>query len=115
MIRSAHFTRSGKGEKLATWTPEFTEGGFYDIYVFMKGKNQNQSQRGDGNSKQFNYHYIINHGDGTDNIKYNISNAAAGWNYLGSYYFNKSGGSISLTDECDQRTVYADAIKWVKQ
>lgn len=115
VVRSAHFTRSGSGEKTTTWTPDLKEEGFYDIYVYMKGKNQNEFMGRDGENRQFNYHYIIKHGDGTDNIQYNISNAEPGWNFLGSYYFNTSGGSISLTDECDLRTVYADAIKWVKQ
>jgi hypothetical protein len=115
VIRSAHFTRSGDGEKIATWTPAFNEDGFYDIYVYMMGKNQNEFVDRDGNSRQFDYQYIIHNGDGTDNVKYNITNAEPGWNYLGSYYFNKSGGSVSLTDECELRTVYADAVKWVKQ
>ena len=115
VIRSAHFTRSGSGEKIVTWTPEFSEEGFYDIYIFMKGKNQNEFQGNKASSSQFNYHYLINHADGEDNIKYNISNAEPGWNFLGSYYFHQNGGSVSLTDECDLRTVYADAIKWVKQ
>lgn len=115
VIRSAHFTRSGNGEKSAIWTPELTEEGFYDLYIYLKGKNQNQFQGRDEENKQFNYHYIINHGDGQDDINYNISKAEPGWNYLGSYYFNQTGGSVELTDECDLRTVYADAIKWVKQ
>lgn len=114
-IRSAHFTRAGSGEKTTTWTPELQDEGFYDIYVFMRGKNQNQFQGNDDNNRQYNYRYIINHGDGMDNINYNLSNAEPGWNYLGSYYFNKTGGNIMLTDECEMRTVYADAIKWVKQ
>jgi hypothetical protein len=115
VIRSAHFTRSGDGEKIATWTPEFKEDGFYDIYVYMRGKNQNEYVGHDGDGRQFDYHYTIRNGDGQDNIKYNVTNAEPGWNYLGSYYFTKTGGSISLTDECELRTVYADAIKWVKQ
>lgn len=115
VIRSAHFTRSGDGEKIVTWTPAFEDEGFYDIYVYMKGKNQNEYTGRDGENKQFDYHYTIRNGDGTDNIKFNITNAEPGWNYLGSYYFNKTGGSVSLTDECDLRTVYADAVKWVKQ
>ena len=115
VIRSAHFTRSGNGEKIVTWTPGFKEEGFYDIYVYMKGKNQNEFQGRDGDTRQFNYHYVIHNADGTDNIKYNITNAEPGWNYLGSYYFTKTGGSVSLTDECELRTVYADAVKWVKQ
>lgn len=115
VIRSAHFTRSGDGEKIATWTPAFAEEGFYDIYVYMKGKNQNEHVGRDGEGKQFNYDYIVHNGDGTDHLKFNITNAEPGWNYLGSYYFNKTGGSVSLTDDCDLRTVYADAVKWVKQ
>jgi hypothetical protein len=113
VVRSAHFTRSGSGEKITRWTPGFKEEGFYDIFVYMKGKNQNEFQG--NNNKQFSYHYIINHADGEDKIQYNITNAEPGWNYLGSYYFNQKGGSVALTDECDLRTVYADAIKWVKQ
>jgi hypothetical protein len=115
VIRSAHFTRSGGGEKIATWTPDLREDGFYDIYVYMRGKNQNEFMGGDGDGRQFDYHYIIHNGDGTDNIKYNITNAEPGWNYLGSYYFNKTGGSVSLTDKCDLWRIYADAVKWVKQ
>lgn len=115
VIRSAHFTRAGEGEKIATWTPTLNEDGFYDIYVYMRGKNQNEFVGNNGDSRQFDYHYIIHNQDGTDNIKYNITNAEPGWNYLGSYYFKKTGGSVSLTDECELRTVYADAVKWVKQ
>lgn len=115
VIRSAHFTRSGSGEKLATWSPEIKKAGFYDIYTYMKGKNQNEYRGNNNNGKQYFYHYVIKHADGEDNINYNISNAEPGWNFLGSYYFNENGGSVSLTDECDLRTVYADAIKWVKQ
>jgi hypothetical protein len=115
VIRSAHFTRSGSGEKIATWTPALREDGFYDLYVYMRGKNQNTWTGRGGDGRQFDYHYIIHNVDGTDNIKYNITNAEPGWNYLGSYYFNKTGGSVSLTDKCDLWTVYADAVKWVKQ
>ncbi|MEO9481920.1 MAG: hypothetical protein ABJG47_00650 [Ekhidna sp.] len=114
-IRSAHFTRSGKGEKITEWTPDLKEEGFYDLYTFMMGKNQNQFTRRGSSDRRFTYKYIINHADGKDEINFNLSNAERGWNYLGSYYFSGEGGSVVLTDECDLRTVYADAIKWVKQ
>lgn len=115
VIRSAHFTRSGNGDKMATWTPSFKEEGFYDIYVYMRGKNQNTWTGNNGENKEYDYHYVINSSDGTENVKYNITNAEPGWNYLGSYYFNKTGGSVSLTDKCDLWTVFADAVKFVKQ
>ncbi len=113
-IRSAHFTRSGKGEKITKWTPDLEESGFYDLYVYMMGKNQNQFSRRSQN-RNYTYQYLIDHGDGEDEINFNISNAERGWNYLGSYYFDAKEGSVVLTDKCEQRTVYADAIKWVKQ
>jgi hypothetical protein len=113
VIRSAHFTRSGGGEKLATWSPQFEEDGFYDIYIYLKGKNQDQYTGSE--NKQYKYHYIIHHGDGTDNIVYDLTKAETGWNYLGSYYFGTTGGAVQLTDQCELPTVYADAIKWVKQ
>ncbi|MEL7145335.1 MAG: hypothetical protein AAFO69_03130, partial [Bacteroidota bacterium] len=114
-VRSAHFTRSGKGEKSTTWSPELKEEGFYDLYVYLMGKNQNQVTSQNGGNTKFTYQYIINHGDGTDNITFDLGNAERGWNYLGSYYFSTEGGNVVLTDECDLRTVFADAIKWVKQ
>ncbi|MEQ9405665.1 MAG: hypothetical protein RIM99_18895 [Cyclobacteriaceae bacterium] len=114
-IRSAHFTRSGKGEKITEWTPELKETGFYDLYVYMMGKNQNQYTGRGGSERSYTYQYIINHADGKDEISFNLSNAEPGWNYLGSYYFTDEDGSVVLTDECDLRTVYADAVKWVRQ
>lgn len=114
-VRSAHFTRAGKGDKTCEWTPELREEGFYDLYTYMIGKNQNQYNGNRNEGRTFTYHYTINHGDGEDKIDFNVTNAENGWNYLGSYYFTKEGGSVVLTDECDLRSVYADAIKWVKQ
>mgnify|MGYP001791117016 FL=1 len=113
VIRSAHFTRAGKGEKIAIWTPKFEEEGFYDIYIYLKGKNQDQYR--DNDNRSYKYHYVINHGDGKDGITYDLAKAETGWNYLGSYFFKTSGGNVQLTDECELPTVYADAIKWVKQ
>lgn len=114
-IRSAHFTRSGKGEKTSTWKPELKEAGFYDLYTYMIGKNQSQFNGNENEGRTYSYQYIINHDDGSDEINFNVTNAVNGWNYLGSYYFSKEGGSVTLTDKCDLRSVYADAIKWVKQ
>lgn len=114
-VRSAHFTRAGQGDKTCEWKPELKEEGFYDLYTYMIGKNQNQFNGNRNEGKNYTYRYTINHGDGEDKISFNVTNAENGWNYLGSYYFTKEGGSVVLTDECDLRSVYADAIKWVKQ
>ncbi len=114
VIRSAHFTRSGSGEKQVTWAPDLQKG-YYDIYIYMRGKNQNEYVGRDGENRQFYYHYVIEHADGAEDIRFNISTAEPGWNFLGSYYFDAHGGRVLLTDECELRTVYADAVKWVRQ
>ena len=114
-IRSAHFTRSGKGDKITKWTPELKESGFYDLYVYMMGNNQNSFRGRRNSNRNYTYQYVINHADGQDEINFNVTNAERGWNYLGSYFFNKEGGDVILTDKCELRSVYADAIKWVKQ
>ncbi len=114
-IRSAHFTRSGKGDKITKWTPELEQSGFYDLYVYMMGNNQNSFTGRSSSNRKYTYQYVINHADGQDEISFNVSNAERGWNYLGSYYFAESGGNVILTDKCELRSVYADAIKWVKQ
>jgi hypothetical protein len=114
-VRSAHFTRSGNGDKLAIWEAKLPDEGFYDVYVYMMGKNQNEFNGRDDNNQQFDYNYAIHHSDGTDDIKFNISKAEFGWNYLGSYYFGQNGGKVVLSDESEFGTVYADAVKWVKQ
>ena len=114
-VRSAHFTRAGGGDKLATWEVSLQDEGFYDVYVYMMGKNQNEFNGRDDNNKQFDYNYTIQHSDGSDDIKFNISKAESGWNYLGSYYFSTTGGKVVLSDDCELGTVYADAVKWVKQ
>lgn len=113
-IRSAHFTRAGNGEKTATWKPTLKEEGFYDLYVFLKGKNQGDSYNS-SSGRNYTYQYTINHADGKDEINFNLANADRGWNYLGSYYLTKEGTSVELSDRCDQRRVFADAVKWVKQ
>ncbi|MEQ8684991.1 MAG: hypothetical protein RIE86_06860 [Imperialibacter sp.] len=114
-VRSAHFTRSGNGDKLATWEAKLPDEGFYDVYVYMMGKNQNEFNGRDDDNRQFDYDYTIHHSDGTDDIKFNISKAEFGWNYLGSYYFGQNGGKVIVSDKSEFGTVYADAVKWVKQ
>ncbi|MDN5216330.1 hypothetical protein QQ020_29955 [Fulvivirgaceae bacterium BMA12] len=115
-IRSAHFTRPGKGEKLAIWQATITEEGYYDVYVYLSGEDgnnafsQNQSQR-----KNINYRYHVSHDDGEDEITVDISRAERGWNFIGSFYFSNGTAKVTLSDESENRSVFADAVKWVKQ
>ena len=115
-IRSAHFTRSGDGKKIAIWQPEIKEGAYYDVYVHLAGQQRNNffySNR--GNQKAINYQYHVFHDDGEDGITVDISRAERGWNFIGSFYFSQGTGKVTLNDKSENRSVYADAVKWVKQ
>jgi len=112
-IQSAHFIKSGGGEKKVAWNAEIKEPGFYDIYYyvskirlpFRKGRDERMGE----------YHFYIYHEDGIDETILNIDNAEPGWNFLGSFYLSKGKARVELSDKCNARVVFADAVKWVKR
>ena len=115
-VRSAHFTRSGDGGKIATWQPEIKESAYYDVYVHLTGNNNNRaffSNR--GKQENFNYQYYVFHDDGEDEITVEVTKAERGWNFIGSFYFSSGKGKVILSDKSESSTVFADAVKWVKQ
>ena len=115
-VRSAHFTRSGNGGKIATWKPEIKESAYYDVYVHLTGNNDNRaffSNR--GKQEKINYQYYVFHDDGEDEITVEVTKAERGWNFIGSFYFSRGRGKVVLSDESESSTVFADAVKWVKQ
>jgi hypothetical protein len=123
-IKSAHYTRSGTGERTGTWTTEITEPGYYDIYTYLQGQRRGPGARvmnnsGGGRSRrgpsQKDLHYIIYHDSGTDEVEVNTENAISGWNHLGSYYISGDSSSVVLTNKSEGRIVTADAIRWIKQ
>lgn len=113
-VRSAHFTRSGNGEKMAIWTPKIEENGYYDIYIHMTGGTQGFNVS-NNNRKSVNYHYKIFHDDGEDNITFDINKADRGWNFVGTFYISDGNGKVTQSDRSEHSIVYADAVKWVKQ
>ncbi|MDN5202869.1 hypothetical protein QQ008_15875 [Fulvivirgaceae bacterium BMA10] len=113
-VRSAHFIRSGKGEKIAKWSAEIKENGYYDVYIYLGATGQTFRSR-DGRRESQIYHYTVYHDDGKDEITIDFSNASPGWNLLGAYYLSKGNARIELTNESNAWQVYADAVKWVKQ
>lgn len=115
-VRSAHFTRSGKGEKIATWQPEIKESAYYDVYVHLTGGNSNNAFFPNRRKQQIvNYNYYVCHDDGEDGITIDINRAERGWNFLGSFYFSQGTGKVILDNKSENRSVFADAVKWVKQ
>ncbi len=61
------------------------------------------------------YHYIINHDDGAEEISLDYFNSGGGWVLLGSFYFSAGEAKVSLTNKAETGIIYADAIKWVER
>lgn len=112
IVRSAYYTRSGSGDRKAVWETPISESGFYDVYTHHADISPPWRRRRQQNNGQ--YHFIIHHGEGTDEALLDRDNAVKGWNFLGTYYFNRDTAKVELTNESKGRSVLADAIKWVK-
>ena len=141
-IRSALYTKSGKGDKTLTWKTPIDKPGYYDIFCFI-GKTADRmmiraggfgggarpggapgppgagGQGRDANGapsppfKEF--HYRIYHDGGSEEVTLDYANAENGWNKLGTYYLAADTSKIVLSNLSAGRAVIGDAIKWVRQ
>lgn len=110
-VRSAHFVRSGTGDKKAVWDVPVKESGYYDLYYHVHKDETfrwNRNQKGE-------YHFTIIADDGKEEQALEIHKCENGWNHIGGYYFSADNSVIELTNETELRTVIADAVKLVKQ
>jgi hypothetical protein len=114
-VHSAHFIRAGDGDKKAAWEAELPEPGQYEVYSYTESlpfRGRGPGGRGRDFIKSF--HYIIHHDDGVEHVEWDPE-SAAGWNYLGTFYFSSGTARVEMTNESEGRMVFADAIKWVKK
>jgi hypothetical protein len=126
-IKSAHYTRSGTGERTGTWTTPIDDPGYYDIYAYVQGqrrgpggggndgRNNPQSGLGRRGPTQKDLHFTIYHDLGSDKVEVDSENAVPGWNHLGSYLISGDSASVVLSNKSEGRIVAADAIRWIKQ
>jgi ABC-type transport system involved in multi-copper enzyme maturation permease subunit len=123
LVHSAHYVKAGKGEKKVAWNTEITKSGNYDVYYhtsevrmpWMRGRRggrDGQRRRGRRYLEQF--HLIVHHDDGTDEVNLNVEESEDNWNFLGTYYISEGTAKVELTNESKGRVVFADAVKWVK-
>ena len=119
-VHSAHFVRTGGGEKKVTWETELERGGQYEVYIYVenlpfrgRGRGRGPGGRGGGDFVK-SFHYKIYHDDGEEEVEWDPE-SAEGWNYLGTYYFSSGVAKVELTNQSEGRIVIADAVKWVKK
>lgn len=110
-IRSAYYLRSGQGDKVATWNVPLSEVGYYQVYAYVYKDNRRGRRGGDDGE----YHFIVHHDDGDEEVLVDLKTAEEGWNHLGGYYFSPDTAKIELTNQSTGRMVVADAVKLIKQ
>jgi len=115
-IHSAHFAKSGEGKAVVNWKVNIEKSGYYDIYTHIIKPNAGFRRRDEeSDSKKREYHYIVSHDDGDEEINLDFNNSEVGWNLLGSFYLSAGEAKVSLNNESENSVVFADAIKWVER
>jgi len=115
-VKSAVYTRAGKGERHVSWTARIDQPGYYDVYTYIgKRGGRMMADRGGGRNAMKDLHFTVEHDDGEEDVIVDWENAENGWNHLGSYYLSPDSARVILTNSSEGRTVNGDAIKWVKQ
>jgi hypothetical protein len=112
-VRSAVYTRAGKGDMRVSWNASIPVSGTFDVYYYVSMVRR--PWVGAGEEELGQYHFVIEHDDGTDDVVLDINGAVPGWNYLGSYYLSAGNAKVELTNESKGILVVADAVKWVKR
>jgi hypothetical protein len=96
---------AGTGSKTATWTPDITIAGDYDVYAWWSAYPTRAS----------NAPYTVNHTGGSNTIPVSQKVDGGRWNLLGTFNFAVgTSGSVVLSDDADG-VVVADAIRWELQ
>lgn len=124
-IRSAYYTRGGKGEMKARWTTTLPESGMYDVFTYiptMAMMSRGRPSEGGGRrgprfaDKDYTYPYQILTGEGLKDVPFALKNTENGWNRMGTFYFNADSTYIELSNNISggNNRVFADAVKWVK-
>ena len=112
-IRSAYYLKAGTGDRKVTWKVPIKVGGFYKLSAYIP-KIRNFRDRGD-EKREEDYNFNIYHEDGVDHQNINTSDSDGGWMEIGSYRFSPDTVKVELTNQSKARTIFADAIKLVKE
>lgn len=110
-VRSAIYTRSGRDDRIATWTGPMEKEGYYDVYCHVEKINMNRRRR---ETKKSDYNFRVYHEGGVENINLTDGDMENGWNYLGTYFITPSTAKVELSNKSVGSMVFADAVKWVE-
>lgn len=114
-IRSAYYCKGGTGERKAIWNVPLKEAGYYKVYAYIPKIQQGFGRDRNNNQPEENYNFNVIHDDGTDHPVLKPDNRESTWVEMGSYHFSSDTARIELTNDTKARTIYADAIKLIKE
>jgi hypothetical protein len=94
--------KAAGGGSTATWTPDITQAGSYNVYAWWSAYKKRAS----------NAPYTVNHTGGSDTIRISQRIDGGKWNLLGNFNFTVgTSGSVVLSDD-GNGAVVADAVKF---
>ena len=116
-IRSAHYVKSGNGNKKASWTITIPGDGTYEVFSYIvRNRRGGGGPRGGGNQEAAGeYTYTIYHGTEKEEVMIDLKTIDNGWNSLGTFYFTGDSAKVELSNKSSAQVVVADAVKLVKQ
>jgi hypothetical protein len=113
-IRSAHYIRSGDGNKKVSWSIPIKGDGTYEVFSHLMKSGQRGPRR-DNQDSGGEYIYTIYHNGEKEEVVIDLKTIDNGWNSLGSFYFSGDSARVELGNKSTAQVVVADAIKLVKQ
>ena len=115
-IRSAYVIKSGSGAQTATWRIPVPSAGQYDLYYYVyKPDDARGRGRNSGSGGNPEYRFRVKYDDNEEKAYINVRRSEEGWSMLGTYYFNKDTVEVVLSNDCELRSVTADAVKIVRR
>ena len=116
-IRSAYVIKNGNGNQTATWKIPVPSAGSYDLYYYVVKPNNFRGGRGGGDrgGQSGEYRFKVRYDGDEEKAYINLRRSDEGWSLLGSYFFEKDTVQVVLSNDCEMRTVTADAVRIVRK
>ncbi|PKQ62761.1 hypothetical protein BZG02_11190 [Labilibaculum filiforme] len=111
-VKSAAFTKSGQGERSASWTASLEHSAQYDVYCHIEKVEPWGRRR--GQQKKADYNFKVYHESGIEEINKSDQELESGWNYLGTFFITPENAKVELSNKSTGSFLFADAIKWVE-
>ncbi len=112
-IRSAYYCKGGTGDRKAIWSVPIKEGGYYKVYAYIP--KIRFGFRGGDNQPDDIYEFNVVHDDGIDHPSVKADPRESTWIEVGTYHFSSDSAKIEITNNTKSKTIFADAVKLIKE